>query len=263
MRISAWKPVCGVLCALLQGGMAVRTPAEAQVRLHGRVITEAGSAPIADARVVLTSLRGRRLQERVTDENGRFTFVVYRESAVQLEASRLGYTSAKTPRLYFDAYDFYQIEIRLDVEATLLAPLEVTARSASRPVSALAGFERRRISAPGVFLTREEIDSRRPGYVTDLLAMIPGVRLESSGRGSRRTVVMGNAAGNPNCAAQVYVDGFLMNRDPDFAIDDVVTPQSVHGIEVYRGLSTVPADFLSPSATCGVVVIWTRRGARG
>jgi outer membrane receptor for ferrienterochelin and colicin len=146
----------------------------------------------------------------------------------------------------------------MDPAAALLAPLEVTARSSLR-ARMLDGFEHRRTATPGVFFTQEDVEKRRPGYVTDLLATVPGVRLLSSGRGSRRTVVMGRAPGNPDCPAQVYVDGLLMNRDREFAIDDVVSPQAVHGIEVYRGISTVPADFLSPAATCGVVVIWTRR----
>ena len=72
-----------------------------------------------------------------------------------------------------------------------------------------------------------------------------------------------------NCATQIFVDGFLLNRRTgssrgappiDFRIDDVVSPSSIEGIEVYRGLSTVPAEFLNPDAECGVIAIWTRRG---
>jgi hypothetical protein len=43
-------------------------------------------------------------------------------------------------------------------------------------------------------------------------------------------------------------------------IDDVVTPNVTEGIEVYRGVATVPPEILSPDAMCGVVAIWTRRG---
>jgi outer membrane receptor for ferrienterochelin and colicin len=71
---------------------------------------------------------------------------------------------------------------------------------------------------------------------------------------------------------QIFVDGFLVNRrmvgvngnrPSDFRIDDVVSPASVEGIEVYRGLSTVPPEFLNPDAVCGVIAIWTRRGGGG
>ena len=79
-------------------------------------------------------------------------------------------------------------------------------------------------------------------------------------------------ASSRNCATQIFVDGFLVNRrmvqpngtqgPEDIRIDDVVSPASVEGIEVYRGLSTVPAEFLNPDAACGVIAIWTKRGGR-
>jgi hypothetical protein len=72
------------------------------------------------------------------------------------------------------------------------------------------------------------------------------------------------------CPVQVFVDGLLMTasvmdasgatENAGAAIDDFVSPLSVEGIEVYRGLSTVPPEFLTPEADCGVVAIWTRRG---
>lgn len=259
MRTFASLPACAAVCAVLLlatiGGAA---PAEAQVRMQGRVIAETTEEPIAGATVVLMDLDGRRIQQRVTDENGRFSFFVRRTAAVQLRTTHAGFAETTTPRLHFDEFDVFAIEIRMDPAAALLAPLEVTARSSVRS-RMLDGFEHRRTATPGVFFTQEDVEKRKPGYVTDLLATVPGVRLLSSGGGARRTVVMGRAAGNPDCPAQVYVDGLLMNRDSEFAIDDVVSPQAVHGIEVYRGISTVPADFLSSAATCGVVVIWTRR----
>jgi outer membrane receptor for ferrienterochelin and colicin len=92
---------------------------------------------------------------------------------------------------------------------------------------------------------------------------VPGVHLRSSGRGLRREVYMGRTG--DYCPAQIFVDGFLLNGrsrltgDTEFTIDDAVSPASIEGIEVYRGLSSVPAEFLNPDSRCGVVVVWTRR----
>ena len=86
--------------------------------------------------------------------------------------------------------------------------------------------------------------------------------------GPSGSVRIGRSAGY-NCTTQIFVDGFLVNRrtgygqgyrPEDIRIDDVVTPASIEGIEIFRGLSTVPAEFLSPDADCGVIAIWTRRG---
>ncbi|MFC1791075.1 hypothetical protein ACFL0I_01235, partial [Gemmatimonadota bacterium] len=84
-----------------------------------------------------------------------------------------------------------------------------------------------------------------------------------------RPVVRVGRSANRDCITQIFVDGFLVNRRAfgargarpiDFRIDDAVSPASVEGIEIYRGLGTVPAEFLNPDAVCGVIAIWTRRG---
>jgi hypothetical protein len=229
------------------------------VRLQGRVLSEGTQQPISGARVALTDVRGKQLDVRTTDEEGGFAFVVKRSGAVRLSAERLGYERALTPRLYFDHYDYFNVEIRLDQRAVLLAPLEVRARASSSPSGVLSGFELRRTSSiGGIFLTQLDIERRRPGYVTDVLGTIPGVRLVSTGRGSGRQIMMTRSTGQ-NCLANVYIDGFFMSRDREFSIDDAVSPASIHGIEVYRGAGSVPAEFLEVGASCGVIAIWTKR----
>ena len=159
---------------------------------------------------------------------------------------------------------FFQVEVRLDPDAILLAPLEVIAWS-ERPMNGLhEGFKRRVRNGFGTFITRDQVERRNPVLVTDLLRDVPGLQVSASASGLRPAVRIGRSAGY-NCATQIFVDGFLMNRrmgfqPDDFRIDDAVSPQSIEGIEIYRGLSTVPAEFLNPDADCGVIAIWTRRG---
>jgi len=232
--------------------------AVAQVRLQGRVIEDVTETPVEGTRVTLLDARGRQLSAILTDQRGAFEFLVRRTGAVRLRAERIGFAETVTPTLHFDQHDFFSLEIRLDPEAVLLAPLEVVARSPNRISSVLREFEDRRMRATGgVFFTRKDIDRLNPGYVSDLLATVPGVHLETSGGRRNGVVTMGRRLG---CPAQIYVDGFLINPRGDHAIDEVVLPPDIEGIEVYRGLSTVPAEFLSPEAECGVVVLWTRRG---
>ena len=51
-------------------------------------------------------------------------------------------------------------------------------------------------------------------------------------------------------------------RAPEPELDDVVRPDDIEAIEVYRSASQVPAEFGGNSmfTRCGVIVIWTRRG---
>ncbi|UCC73545.1 MAG: TonB-dependent receptor plug domain-containing protein [Gemmatimonadota bacterium] len=256
MRSLAHWLTATTLC--VAGLAVVWAPAVGQtVRVKGRVIEDESELPIDGVRVTLISIDDRRLEIAYTDELGSFEFAVRYRSGVKLRADRIGYKETLTPTLHFDDHDFFRVEIRMKVDAVLLAPLEVVGRSRSfSPVH--ANFEHRRLTGSGWYITRSDIEELKPSYVTDLLATVPGVRLVSSGSGHRRMPTFGRI---PGCYAQVYVDGFQINRGPGFTIDDVVLPGSVEGIEVYRGLATVPAEYLSPDAICGVVAIWTRRGS--
>ena len=235
-----------------------------EVRIVGRVIADDSEAPLGSATVLLMRHTGRVLQRVQTDENGNFAFTTKYLSAVRLSARFLGYQAATTPVLHLDGRRFFQVEVRLDPEAILLAPLEVIAWSEVDRSPFLDNFRRRVSGGTGIYITRSQIEERRPTYISDMLRDVPGVQVQGEGRGSRPRVSTGRSSG---CVTQLFIDGFLVNRRGpgganDVRIDDVVSPGSVEGIEIYRGLSTVPPEFLNADAACGVIAIWTRRGGR-
>jgi len=250
--------------------LLLATPLSGQVRIVGRVVDDLTEVPLGQAQVSLLARDGALLARTETDQAGTFAFEVQRVNAVRIQVRRLSYRANTTPLLHFDERRFFQLEIRLDPDAILLAPLEVIAWS-EVPENALhAGFRQRLVSGLGTYITREDVERRRPFLVTDMLRGVPGLVVIGSGTGSRPVVQMARSPG-ASCATQIFVDGFLMNRRlvgrpgmpaADFRIDDVVSPASVEGIEIYRGVSTVPPEFLNPDAECGVIAIWTRRGAR-
>lgn len=260
-------------CLLAAAGLllAAAPAADAQVQLQGRVIDDAGEQPIGGADVLLQDARGRRLAQQITDEAGEFLFEVDGKRPVRLRVDRIGYQRTLTPVLELDGYVLFRLEVRLGVAAVPLAPLEVVARSRSAVSPTLSGFETRRLAGLGWFITREEIERRNPSRTSDLLVNVPGVVLQPAARNSNRRIVY--MARGSLCPAQIFVDGFHINRHVApvpgrrglsttemFPIDDVVIPSSIHGIEVYQGLSRLPAEFVTPEASCGVVAIWTRRG---
>lgn len=249
-------PPCLVAAVVLVGAAS---PAAAQVHLFGRVADERTGEPIPGAQVVLIDSFGRRMASRTVEADGEFNFFVQRHGRYFLRASRLGYRENTSPGLNLGEHGIVRVELRLDADAVLLAPLEVMARAESRTSPVLANFEARLLSGLGTFVTREQIERLQPSRVTDVLVTLPGVYLENvGGAGNNRVVHMSRAVG---CAAQIFVDGFLMNRMPGtVSIDEFVSPHSVEGIEVYRGLASMPAEFFTPEARCGVVAIWTRRG---
>ena len=127
---------------------------------------------------------------------------------------------------------------------------------------------RARVIAQVLQGAEEQIEALAPARVSDILTMVPGVRLSGTGTGLSRTISMGRAlpgAGGGACPVEIFVDGVRTSRsrtsDPDgIPIDDLVNLSDLEGLEIYRGLAGVPAEFFTPDARCGVIAIWTRRG---
>lgn len=237
-----------------------------RVRVEGQVLDAESRRPLGFANVTVRRTDGRFIQQVQADSLGRFEFVVSRIGAVQLRVERLGYRGATTPVLFFEDKKFMQVEVSLDVDAILLAPLEVVVWSEVDPSPFLDNFRRRLRTGQGIYITREQIEARNPSFVSDMLRMVPGVSFGTGGRGDRASIQMARSAGM-RCYTQIFVDGMLMNPpqvgEANARLDDFVAPGSVEGIEIYRGLSTVPAEFLTPEAECGVIAVWTRRGGGG
>lgn len=251
--------VSAVLIGLLANPVMASAQIQPETRLAGRVLDNKTGQSIEAAEVYLLDLDNRQLDHGRTTSDGRFEFLVHVVPAVRLRVQKPGFKDALTPPLHFESHAFYDVEIRLDADIILLAPLEVVARAAPLASPGLAGFEFRRAKGVGRYITRQEIEQRRPGYVTDMLLSLPGIRLVSDGPGHRRVITMGRRG----CPSQLFVDGFLINPPGgpvQLVLDDAVIPESIEGIEIYDGFSTIPAEFLTPAAACGVIVVWTRRG---
>lgn len=235
---------------------------EGQAVLRGVVLDDETAQPLEHARVEFIDHHQRRSGLVVTDHTGAFIFRNVPSGSFRLRAARIGYQAVATPRWWLTRGDTLSAEVRLHPTMMLLAPLEIVAHVRTSPV--LEDFYHRSRRGIGTYLTREDIANRSALSVTDVLATVPGVHVVtgSSSRGGTggRNISISRAL--PGCVAQIYMDGLLMNRpgDTDFILDDIVRPEEIEGIEVYRGLSSVPAAFATQDARCGVVAIWTRRG---
>lgn len=234
-------------------------PVAGQVRVVGRVISEDTEIPLGAAEVTLRRPDGRILKRVETGDDGTFEFTVTKVSAVQIQAKRIGYKGNTTPLLHFDRHKYIQVEVRLATDAILLAPLEVVIWSGVERSPLLDNYRFRKSVGLGTFITRQDIEKARPLKMTDMLRVVPGVIVEGSGAGFMSKIRIGRGSGH-TCQTQIFLDGIRM---PDPYLDELVAPGDVEGIEIYRGLATIPAEFLTPDAPCGVVAVWTRRGGVG
>jgi len=252
-------------CVALVTGAA--RPAVAQFVIEGRVLDDETEAPLVGARVFLLNRYNRVAGYKVTDEAGKFRFEKSSSGRFRLEISAVGYRQTITPVLWMmEDRAFAGLEVRLTPNVVLLAPVEIVALAprATSPVLEHAMFRRTR--GLGTHITRQEIEDRGPANVTDMLLELPGLYASRRGTGaSGRTITMSRSLAGPaggSCPVQIWVDGMLATVNApggDVFVDELVTPQDVEMIEVFRGLGTVPAEFLNPYARCGVIAIWTKR----
>ena len=146
-----------------------------------------------------------------------------------------------------------RIEAALVPEALELDPLIVVVEARSLHLEDAGFYDRQRRSF-GRFVTRQEIEARRPLLVSDLLRMMPGVRVSPRGAFPRENVLLLRGG----CVADVYIDGFPSGQS--VPVDAMLHPNDIEAVEVYQASET-PAQFKTTS--CGAVVFWTRRPSPG
>ena len=120
----------------------------------------------------------------------------------------------------------------------------------------LNGFEHRRKIGFGSFLTEDRIRHLAVPTVADLL---PWVGASVSGGGSHAIVRLYGALCSPPV---FFIDGVWLTYEGAMEYLDAMNPMDVTGIETYARIGGVPPEFDIVGAACGVVVIWTRSGAR-
>ena len=114
----------------------------------------------------------------------------------------------------------------------------------------MAGFEFRRRHNAGTFRDRAAIERMNALVAGDLLRNIPGVRVISGSTDSHVKFM--------RCSERVsaWIDGDrVRTAGPDEALG-LIHPNDIEAIEIYRGLSQIPAEFLDDS--CAAIVISTR-----
>jgi TonB family protein len=219
--------------------------AQSRGAINGTVRDSAGTIAFAEVAVAGSDAKV------MTDEYGRFRFTGVPFGSVELKARRLGYTPA-TLLLEFSKGTTPVVEILMSSAPGYLPSVEV---HEPRQVfdSRLQGFKDRSSKGVGHFITRARLEQVSSYRFSDIIRTIPGVRMRTL-RGGGSNVMLRGA----NCAPLVFVDGSPASAGVvDLDMFDLAT---VEGIEVYSGLSSIPAEFVTGRGNerCGVIAIWSR-----
>ena len=225
------------------GDLLVEAPL---VPLRGRVLEAGTTTPITDATLRIS---GSPLT-RTTDAEGRFAFAGVPPGIYGLDVEHLAYRNY-TDTLRIELGTNVNVEVRMAVDAIPLDPLLIDARSL---LLERRGFYNRQERGLGTFLTRDRLERNSPLQASDALRGVAGIHMQRR-RGGFGFVPVGRGG----CGFRYFVDGTRIG--PGFEIDDVPI-EWIEALEVYSGVSTVPAEFApvmhEVRGTCGLIVIWTK-----
>jgi hypothetical protein len=205
--------------------------------------------PVADAAIRLVGTA----EEVVSDENGRFRFARLPPGTYNLEATHIAHESL-TAAFAVNLGESLDITLRMSNEPIRLEPVLVDVRQQRL---AEVGFYERRERGRGHYLTKAQIQAKHPQVASDALRGIAGVTLMPSNWGPYQDVT-----GRGGCPFRYYVNGG--RAGDDFRIDELAKDW-IEAIELYRGLSSVPPEYIpalgSANAACGVILVWLTNAA--
>jgi len=245
-----------------EGSLEVTRGADAMTgRITGRVVDAGSEAPIAGAVV------GVRGFSALTSESGTFVVDDVPPGVASLTVQHIGYGTL-SDTLTLLGHATVDVTVRLATDPVEVEPITVTVEQVrDRRLEVKGFYERQRwgeAAGIGRYFTREDIERRNPRLMTQMIADLPGVRLDCSGSSLSRTcdVKAVRASGFSCHRMSVFVDGIRAidgDRPPGHnKLDNFVLPIEVGAVEVYAGAASLPAEFGGSGSHCGVVAIWTR-----
>lgn len=223
-------------------GMVSDSGARGTATLLGEVVTATG-IPVRGARANVDGAAG----EVATNDTGVFVMPQLPAGTQTLIVRALGFLPKRvTVELKVNATS--AATVVLDQTVRMLDSVRVLARRYDSRQRFEADFEQRKRAAPGgTFLDERRIEGRVYASTADIFRNVRGLTVSPDGIVS---VARGSGSlSDALCVPLLIVDGIQMQTTLD-----IVRPQEIRAIEVYRGAET-PVQYNDP---CGAIVIWTK-----
>lgn len=238
---------------VLQPAAALRAQSSGAVGV--RVTSAETGLPVVGARLVF---RYSVPLAAVTDSGGGALVFDVPFGVTGMLAVRHPAFFAESASVLADSVVARTIEIRLRRLPVHLDSVVTTAPHGSR----VPGFDDRRRTGHGYFISREDIEREQPHATTDLLRHVPGIRLVpvSGGYHVRST----RASSARDCPLSAYINGMPVTNEISHgrgnsspSVVDGIMPGTIEAMEIY-GVSEVPPQYNHGDSSCGVILIWTR-----
>ncbi|MGD2215823.1 MAG: carboxypeptidase-like regulatory domain-containing protein [Gemmatimonadales bacterium] len=235
-----WKPI-------LASGLAVlllATPASPQV-ISGRAVDADSGEPVEGVLITLLDSRDTPRADVVSDSAGKFIILVPARGTYVLQASRLGYETARTRPIRIAADEALELELQLHVRPVELEGLAVVVRRRETLRERDLREFRERVERYGEphlgsirIFTGEFLKGWEAFRVEDLFKFYP----PRFRRG-----------GSP-CQPRMFLDGRPL---PSFwGVGDLYI-WDLEGVELHTGFGPVESRFWDPDG-CGVILVWSK-----
>lgn len=223
------------------GDVETGIPARLLVR-----VSEFGSGRLLDGASV--SVDGE--QSLLSDGQGWAEFWDPRGPVAEVTVEGFGY-EARTEPVALQEGRTTVVEVAMAIDALVLAPLEVEAKS---------GF----LAKQGVYwrvergwqdklMTREELIELGNPRLSDAFRKLPGVMVSFRGP----VIILTTYGG---CPIPVFMDGMPLGMDAvGLSLNDI-SPEELELAEVYEP-GRAPALFLGKESPCGAILLWSRERA--
>jgi hypothetical protein len=259
---------------------ASRVAAQAVVR--GVLYDDSTGTPLRGTVMLVDPATDAAVVHVATDSSGGFELKTAR-GVYQIAAVREGYKSILSAPVTLG--DGEQITVKVPIASAgdphhqigitaHIRPRGTAASSAADDLLAQVGYNARKASGVGLQYDRRDFDKSPYHTLGEFLQNVPGLTVAdpsstSSMRMNRSMAGSLGALAAPGsslaaCHIGWFVDGYRtdMVGHPDPLTDGLglMDLGSIEAVEVYRGISEMPAQFAAPDLTCGAVAIWTNHG---
>ncbi len=215
----------------------------------GRVVDDKG-VPVPHVDVTILGSRPKTS----TSDSGTFALRDLPGGSQTLEIRKVGFAAVDTG-VVLSSKTPTQFSMTLHAAPPALSTVNVTA--ARQAALQRVGFERRRKSGLGRYLTAEQIQDRGAVVFSDIARTIPGLVVRTT-RSGQPIVTQGRGATRGGCVAY-SIDGMPWQDIPRGSIDSFVHPNDIIGLEVYDALERPGEITINGGTTsCELIVIWTR-----
>jgi hypothetical protein len=191
----------------------------------------------------------------MTNDKGEFTMRNLPSGSKVLLARHLGFGAEAVP-VDLSSREQKRVTIKLSKFVAIMDPVLVTARRSAALDK--IGFTQRKKSGFGYFIGPERLENMHANSVTNILRMVPGLRITYGPEGD----IVSSSRGVGSGCVRYFLDDIPYTEMTPGDINTFVAGGEVVAVEVYQDTNT-PAQYVQGGGSCTTIVLWTRFKIRG